>query len=378
MAFVSQLPRIRLRATGKHEPVAMPLRAELFNLDQLKEYARELSRRHELAPHRHGNQLLTQLDHNEAALLNAYESAVDALAEGRRITLAAEWLVDNFPLIKQQINLTRSHLPRAYSGQLPQLQDGRPRVYDIALELISHTDGRVDNDNLSAFVAAYQVIAPLKLGELWAVPIMLRLALIENIQRVATGIVQRRGQRQLAARWADRMIACAEADPKLLPQLLADMAESEPRFTSPFVQEFFSKLQAHGPTVGFVLNWVEHRLGEEGQTMEQLLRADSHFVAAIQVSIGNSITSLRFLGAADWREFVETLSAVEQRLRCDPAGVFATWTFARAIATGTSSRNWANVAASTKSKSPTPPFSSPSRPPVATEHTRAPHMSDIF
>ena len=41
-----------------------------------------------------------------------------------------------------------------------------PRIYDLALELISHMDGRVDSDNATQFVAAYQSTEPLKLGEL--------------------------------------------------------------------------------------------------------------------------------------------------------------------------------------------------------------------
>jgi cyclic beta-1,2-glucan synthetase len=101
---------------------------------------------------------------------------------------AEAWLLDNFYLIEQQINLARRHLPRGYSRQLPRLADGPsagfPRIYDLALELISHMDGRVDSDNATQFIAAYQTVEPLKLGELWAFPIMLQLALLENLRRV--------------------------------------------------------------------------------------------------------------------------------------------------------------------------------------------------
>ena len=112
------------------------------------------------------------------------------------VTPAAEWLLDNFYLIEEQIQLARRHLPREYSRELPRLTNGpsagSPRVYDIVLELIAHVDAQIDADSLSAFVAAYQKVAPLKLGELWAVPIMLRLGLIENLARVTTGLAQGR------------------------------------------------------------------------------------------------------------------------------------------------------------------------------------------
>src|SRR5262249_19965238 len=154
------------------------------------------------------------------------------------------------------------------------LRAGYPRVYDVALELIAHTDGRVDDENLNVFVSAYQSVTPLRLGELWAVPIMLRLALIENVRSVAIRLAKRRRQRKQAAQWADRMLTTAEHDPRRLPDLLAEMVRSDPPFTSPFIQEFNGKLQGQSPALSFVLTWVEHRLNEEGSSMEQLLRAD--------------------------------------------------------------------------------------------------------
>jgi len=313
------------------KPVDPVLRAELFNLDQLRAHARDLAGRHKVVETRGPSKLHRRLAENESILVDAYELTVAAVASGRRVNLAVEWLLDNFYLIKEQIIMARRHLPRAYSRQLPRLENGPragyPRVYDIAMELITHTDGRVDEENLGSFVSAYQSVAPLRLGELWAVPIMLRLALIENTQWVATHLAGRRRQRELATTWADRMLAVAERDPHGLPDLLAEMARSNPPFTSPFVQEFFGKLQGQSSALAFVLGWVEHRLGEEGLNMEHLLRADSQSLAADQVSIGNSIASLRFLGAMDWRVFIEKMSFTEQELRRDPAAIYAEMTF---------------------------------------------------
>lgn len=85
-------------------------------------------------------------------------------------------------------------MPRLRSGPL----QGHPRAYALALELVSHTDGSVDMENLSVYVRAYQSGSPLRLGELWAVPIMLRLALIENLRRVAYRVASRRRHRDPA------------------------------------------------------------------------------------------------------------------------------------------------------------------------------------
>ena len=222
--------------------------------------------------------------------------------------------------------------PRVYSRELPRLLNGPsaglPRVYDIALETISHGDGRVDPESLSSFVAAYQTVTALKLGELWAIPIMLRLALIENLRRVGARIAADRIDRNLADDWADQMLEIATKDPKSLILVVADMARSNPPMVSSFVAEFARRLQGQSPALALPLTWIEQRLSESGLTIEQLVQSETQQQAADQVSISNSIGSLRFLGAMDWREFVETKSVVEQTLREDPAGVYGRMDFA--------------------------------------------------
>ncbi len=318
--------RARLRAS---EP---PLRAELFSGEQLRRHAIALAGQHQLDPNPGPNRLLLRLADNEQVLIQAYDLVTGAEAEGRRIAPAGEWLLDNFYLIEQQIRLTRLHLPRTYSRELPRLSNGEaagfPRVYDIALELIAHVDGRIDAENLIHFVTAYQSVTPLTLGELWAVPIMLRLGLIENLRRVSVHIARRRRDLNLANLWAGRLLSAAENEPTTVLHVLAELALSEPPFSNQFVEEFCGRLQGQSPVLATVESWVQHRLADQGLTREQLQRADNQTQAADQVSIGNSIGSLRLLSAMDWRTFVEAMSVIERTLRTDPAGVYAGMDFA--------------------------------------------------
>ncbi|MBU0479653.1 MAG: cyclic beta 1-2 glucan synthetase [Proteobacteria bacterium] len=307
------------------------LRSELFSIEQLKRHAVTLAGRHRIEPHPGADRLLPRLTDNARVLLAAYELVTAAATPGQRIVPAEAWLLDNFYLIEQQVSLARHHLPRGYSRQLPRLTDGPsagfPRIYDLALELISHMDGRVDSDNATQFVVAYQNADPLKLGELWAFPIMLQLALLENLRRIALRIAQRREELDAATIWADRMLATAEKEPKKLIQLLARFADADVPLTAPFVEEFYARLQAQGPAMAFVQTWVEQKLLEQGVTATQLSAAAGRTAAANQISLANSIGSLRFIGAMDWREYVESLSVVEQTLREDPAGMHAAQDF---------------------------------------------------
>ena len=146
---------------------------------------------------------------------------------------------------------------------------------------------------------------------------MLRLALIENLRRIGTRIAADRTDRNLADYWADKMTEIAGKDPKSLILMIADMARSNPPMVSSFVAEFTRRLQGQSPALAMPLTWIEQQLAECSLTIEQLVQTENQQQAADQVSISNSIASLRFLGTMDWREFVETMSVVEQTLRED-------------------------------------------------------------
>ncbi|MEN9427546.1 MAG: hypothetical protein RLZZ220_1895 [Pseudomonadota bacterium] len=342
MTLAQGCRKIRSRLLGRLEgawpreslTAEPPLRAELFSVEQMAQHGRVLAEAHRLADGRaRPDGLLARLDDNEHTLLEVCRLLTCAVADKQRVVPAGEWLLDNFYLIEEQTRSARDLLPEGYTRELPRLDGGgvtagRPRVYDIALETVAHGDGRVDAESLSRFVAAYQTVTPLKLGELWAIPIMLRLALIENLRRVGVLVAAGWTERVLASTWADRMAAAVEKDPKSLVLVVADMVRSEPPMTGAFVAELMRRLQGRGPALALPLGWVEQRLAQMGQTTAHLVQAENQQQAADQVSISNSIGSLRLLGTMDWRDFVEKMSLVEQTLRGDPGGLYGQMDFA--------------------------------------------------
>ena len=124
------------------------------------------------------------------------------------------------------------------------------------------------------------------------------------------------------------MVEVVERNPTDLVLVLADMARANPPMSGAFLAELTRHLQGQSPHFAFANSWLEHRLSEQGLTTERLVLAEGQEQAADQVSMGNSITSLRFLSANDWREFVEQHSLIEQTLREDPAHVHAKMDFA--------------------------------------------------
>ena len=308
-----------------------PLRAELFSSYQMERFGKALAYTHKLSTKPAQDHLLKRLADNEIILHKVRKLITDSIKRKNQITPAAEWLIDNFYLIEEHIRNAKKHFPKDYSEDLPQLLDGASagltRIYDIVLQIISHSDGRIDIESLSSFVNAYQTVTNLKLGELWAIPIMLRLGLIENLRRVSARIAIDRVDRNLADYWATKMIETAEKDPKNLILIIADMARSNPPMVSAFVSELTRQLRGKGPDLAMSLNWIEQQLSESGLTSIELINAEVQKQAADQVSISNSIGSLRLLGAMDWRDFVEIHSIVEQTLREDNGGIYGLMDF---------------------------------------------------
>jgi len=303
-----------------------PLRSELYTSGQMERHSKKLAESHKLTLKRGKDQLLKRLADNERVLLEVRKLITDSLTADYPITPAGEWLMDNFYLIEDQIKTAKRHLPKGYSENLPQLSSGPStgltRVYDIAIQIISHSDGWVDTESLSNFINDYQSITQLQIGELWAVPIMLRLALIENLRRVSARIAIDKIDRNLANFWSQKMIETAEKRPRDLILTIAEMTRTRPPLVSAFVAEMTRQLSGKGPGLALALNWIEQRLTEIGTTTTELIFAENQKQAADQVSMRNSIGSLRMLTTMDWRDFVEQHSIIEKVLQRDPAEVY--------------------------------------------------------
>ena len=210
-----------------------PLRSELYSAEQMDAHGKNLAVSHRLAPGRGRDRLLARLADNESVLVEVCDLLTAAVSANRRIMPAAEWLLDNFYLIQEQIRTAKRHLPKGYSRELPRLANGPsadlPRVYDLAFEAISHGDGRVDAESLARFVAAYQAVTPLKLGELWAIPIMLRLALIEELRRLADRVVAARRSRERARKWHDELARGDDWSERRIRRVLDDGRDDDGR-----------------------------------------------------------------------------------------------------------------------------------------------------
>ena len=182
------------------------------------------------------------------------------------ITPAAEWLVDNYHIVDEQLREIHDDLPSGYYRELPKLAEGHlqgyPRVFGLAWAFVAHTDSRFDPEMLRRFVRAYQRVQPLTIGELWAVAITLRVVLVENLRRLAERIVHERAARQSADAVADRLLGVGGSSIEPAATVLR-LFEGAP-LTTAFAVQLVQRLRDQDPMVTPALRWLEEHVAAQG------------------------------------------------------------------------------------------------------------------
>ena len=322
------------RAAASEEMLVGPIRGDLLGADHLATRARAVARGQKLVTGRirlRPARLLARLADTRRLLASAHARLNAAAAAGIDAGPAAEWLLDNYHVVQEHLQEVRASLPGRYYRELPELASGPltgyPRVYEVAITLISHTEARIDLQNVDLFVEAFQGVTPLTVGELWAMPAMLRIGLIESVRRMTLRSLQHLDEIALAARWADRILAVVSAGGTGLRDALREFVEADNALTPHFVSRFLHSLrQAEGASPP--LAWLENWLREAGVSPEDVTAKSTQRLALTQIMMANSITSLRDIGRRDWRLFVEKESVMEAVLREDPSGFYPQMTFA--------------------------------------------------
>jgi len=305
-----------------------PVREELFGVERLEQHAESLAAAQQVTARAPGVlSLQVRLNDNAAALLAAYRISASDLESGRGVVPAAEWLLDNYHLVEEQIREIRDDLPPGYYRQLPKLAAGPfagyPRVFGLAWAFIAHTDSYFDPDILRRFIVAYQRVQPLTIGELWAVAITLRIVLVENLRRLADQIVAGRKERADADALADRLLESGRAQTALEADIFA--RSSEP-LSEVFAAQLAKRLRDQDPRTTPALGWLIERLRLQRTSIEDVVQHAQQRLGASNVTVRNVITSMRLISDIDWADLFESVSLVDERLRSGSA--FAAMDFA--------------------------------------------------
>ncbi len=303
-----------------------PIRADLFGAERLEHHAQTLAAAQPVTTGRplRVRRLSSRVKENADYLLSAYRTCAQALQLRQSITPAAEWLLDNFHLVEQQLRQINDDLPPGYYRQLPKLAEGPfagyPRVFGLAWAYVAHSDSLISGPVLGRYVRAYQQVQPLMIGELWAVAITLRIVLIENMRRLAVQIVEGQALRLQADAVVDAVLQAGQTPGQ--SALFAMQKAVAPYDDAPLPEivaaQIAKRLRGFDPAQTPLFGWLEDRLHRQGSSIDTVIAHAQLRLGASNVTMRNIVTSMRLVSEMDWADFFEEVSLIDARLRDNP------------------------------------------------------------
>lgn len=296
------------------------IREELFSIERLEQHGKSLALAQRVSKQQAtGQSLSSRLNDNSSVLLETYQAVAAAVGKKQPMTAAAEWLLDNYHIVEEQIREIRGDLPPGYYRQLPKLAEGPfigyPRVFGIAWAFVAHTDSLFEPEMLRRFIRAYQEVQPLTIGELWAIAITLRIVLVENLRRAAVWITIGKSDRLKADALADKLLTenLSPNHKEAVGNLIGQYQHKA--LSTAFAAQLAQRLRDQDPKVTPVLSWLEEYFIAKGTTVEQIVYQEHQEQGAVNVTVRNIITSMRLISNLDWAVWFESVSQVDQLLR---------------------------------------------------------------
>lgn len=291
----------------------------LLGPEDLQRHSKELAKHHSFYNDRTlGIDLLGRMNLNFDVLTDIYKKLNKEVMEKKLTPPASEWLLDNYYIIEQQVKEIKLVYSSSFQRGLKILDNGHlkgfPRVYALAWELVSHSDGNLNEEAIESFIESYQQINMLSISELWAIPIMLRMVLIENIRVLSEKTME--AQRE----WNK----VGDIAGKTIDEVLAIIVkEGKSKTISPsFIECLMRRIRKEGLESKDIIVKLNSLLENQNSNIESLIQWEHQIQASRKISMGNSITSLNVINSLDWQMIFEKLSKVEEILKGDPTKTY--------------------------------------------------------
>ncbi|RMD84520.1 MAG: DUF3131 domain-containing protein [Candidatus Dadabacteria bacterium] len=305
--------------------VEKPLRQDLLSQDGLILRALSIAEQYKTVPFSRWKavNIYRRFTQNVKVIDQTYNVLREYARNDEPLTPGGEWLLDNYHIIDQHVRDIKVLFPRGFYRSLPLIKEGPfegfLRVYFLAVEYLSHTDSVVDPDSITNFIQAYQSNEPLSIGELWAFPIMLRFALLENLRRLSEVALKEKSEQERI----DSAMSKIEKDKNIKSSdimiLFVNEFSQKDSFSTTEAAYIAKKLRMLGDRGSLALEWFEQRLRESGQDLNASIAEEHRSQAANRISIGNTVTSLKRVSREDWKKWFEANSRVDAVLRLDPS-----------------------------------------------------------
>ncbi|NSW91494.1 MAG: glycosyl transferase [Firmicutes bacterium] len=321
--FLSML----LLSDRKEKKREVEINDAILGPEELKNHAVGIARNHIVKKSSSAlSWLISRMNSNYRVIAQIYRVLNNDVQKNLPVPPSAEWLLDNFYVIEEEFKDIKQNIPWKSFSRLPVLKSGYlkgyPRIFAIALEIVSHTDGRIDENTIVGFIEAYQTQKVLSSEELWALAIMVRIALIENLRQICVKMLNTKKQWRKAEEIGDLIKNNLNRGKEEILWFLNEYVKDGGEIYSSFIEHLVKILKKQGRILLPIIKYIDEKLADQGLKSDDVAAFEHQIQAALQVSIGNSLTSLKLVQSMDWNEVFESLSYVESILRRDPANVY--------------------------------------------------------
>ena len=232
-------------------------------------------------------------------------------------------------MIQGNIEEIRRNLPKSFYKELPMIlkgpYKGLPRVYVVAKDIVNSCANRLTRDNIIDYLNKYQEIDALTIAELWVLPLMLRLRLIECLQSLALDIDRRLNEGEQAFFWGNRLLNVCKREPERLLVFLKDLENQVSNPSFHFAEELIDHLYDEEAVIPLVKTWLEKKFDQ--RDIQEIIREEQLQKSVEQVAISSAVVSLIALSHLSWRSIFEQVSIVDQILNKDPTKTYSKMDF---------------------------------------------------
>ncbi|WP_027625800.1 GH36-type glycosyl hydrolase domain-containing protein [Clostridium lundense] len=271
--------------------------------------------------------IMKSLDKGYRNIIESYDYINNEAKNKKEIVSAGEWLLDNLYLVQKEYKNVKGTMNKSYYDNLPIIckgvMKGYPRIYYIAKKIVHITDGKINKENIEEFIDEYQKHTILTSGEIWALPNMLKIALIQNISKVTGSIAYAQREKNKGENLGDRLIQCSD-NRKNLEKIFEEKYNFNPYFT----ERLLRVLRDSAVENVEIYKWIDENLDMKETNTRRITILEHQKQAIFRMIMGNSITGIREISSFNWQEPFERLSCLEQVLRKDPANVYSKMDFA--------------------------------------------------
>jgi len=305
---------------------ALNIKGMILNKEQLKNYLENIASDHMLNPKSNKNTYpIPRLIDNFEYITKTYDMLNQHLKLGINIHQAGEWLLDNYYVIEETVLEVRKNLPIKkyvnFTGLSSGKYEGFARIYVIAAEIVSYTDGNFKAKDLEEYLESYQKKKTLNMDEIWDINLFFKIALIEKIREICTKIYISQMQKLKVESIIERLVENKQKN-ELKFETGQKILQTKGENGYTFIEYMAYKLKKYGKRGIAYLNILEEEISKQGLSLSEVIKKEHYDIALKKAQIGNCIKSMHAIQRMNFLEVFEKINGVEEILKKDPSKTY--------------------------------------------------------